>query len=150
MEAKQFLISEATMSKSYIKTNCTICTVFVMLSLFLYLYLTARTDAQNSSSLPPPPPTPQNDGQQAEVRKQEMKDELNIMKNFREKGKRLATCCDYHEILDIDAARVDEILQLGSSGKNMSEKEAMVKFYKFLAFPLQGVCKYADYVLITK
>ena len=76
-----------------------------------------------------------------------MKDELNIMKNFREKGEILATCCESHKILAIDAARVDEILQLGSSGKNMSEKEAMVKFYKFLAFPLQGVCKYANYVL---
>ena len=76
-----------------------------------------------------------------------MKDELNIMKNFREKGEIFATCCESHEILAKDAALVDEILQVGSPGKNMSEEEAMVKFYKFLAFPLQGVCKYANYLL---
>jgi len=89
------------MSNLYINPTCTICAVFALFSLCLVYW------------------------QQAEVREQEMKDELNIMKNFREK----------------DAALVDEILQLDSSVKNMSEPEAMEKFYKFLAFPHQGVCK---------
>ena len=36
---------------------------------------------------------------------------------------------------------VEEILQFGTTGKNLTEKEAMWKFYQYLAFPLQGVCK---------
>ena len=40
-----------------------------------------------------------------------------------------------------DSAMVEEILQFGTTGKNLTEKEAMWKFYQYLAFPLQGVCK---------
>jgi len=49
----------------------------------------------------------------------------NIMSLFREK----------------DTAKVEEILQFGSNVGNLTEEDAMLKFYQYLAFPLQGVCK---------
>ena len=64
-----------------------------------------------------------------------------LIQSFREKGI-LPKELSIFYLSPQDSILVDELLSLDLT--NMTEEEAMSKFYWFIAFPVQGVCRYLE------